>query len=140
MAKSKFSISEGMLNSISKNIDKSNLIDSKENFKFYYIDIYPIIDIETLAEDISINGLNHNLVIRPIEDGFYEIISGERRYSALKSLVDKGDNKYSKVPCKIVNLNDVDSEITLIQANAQTRELSDSDKLKQIERLTELYN
>ena len=78
-------------------------------------------------------------MIRPIEDGFYEIISGERRYSALKSLVDKGDNKYSKVPCKIVNLNDVDSEITLIQANAQTRELSDADKLKQIERLTELY-
>lgn len=54
-------------------------------------------------------------------------------------MVDKGDNKYSKVPCKIVNLNDVDSEITLIQANAQTRELSDADKLKQIERLTELY-
>ena len=39
MAKSKFSISEGMLNSISKNIDKSNLIDAKENFKFDYIDI-----------------------------------------------------------------------------------------------------
>ena len=36
-------------------------------------------------------------------------------------------------------MNDVDSEITLIQANAQTRELSDADKLKQIERLTELY-
>ena len=149
MAKSKFSISEGMLNSISKNIDKTNLIDAKENFKFDYIDIdklkinsknfYPIVDIETLAEDISINGLNHNLVIRPIEDGFYEIISGERRYTALKSLVDKGDNKYNKVPCKIVNLNDLDSEITLIQANAQTRELSDADKLKQIERLTELY-
>lgn len=149
MAKSKFSISENMLNSISKNVDKSSLIDAKENFKFDYIDIdklkinsknfYPIVDIETLAEDISINGLNHNLVVRPIENGFYEIISGERRYTALKSLIDKGDNKYSKVPCKIVNLNDTDSEITLIQANAQTRELSDVDKLKQIERLTELY-
>lgn len=149
MAKSKFSISENMLNSISKNVDKSSLIDAKENFKFDYIDIdklkinsknfYPIVDIEILAEDISINGLNHNLVVRPIENGFYEIISGERRYTALKSLVDKGDNKYSKVPCKVVNLNDIDSEITLIQANAQTRELTDVEKLKQIERLTELY-
>lgn len=151
MAKGKFSISDGMLNTISKsiNVDKSNLIDAKENFKFDYIDInkikinsknfYPIVDIESLAEDISINGLNHNLVVRPIENEEYEIISGERRYTALKSLVDKGDNKYSKVPCKIVNLNDIDSEITLIQANAQTRELSDADKLKQIERLTELY-
>ena len=151
MAKGKFSVTDGMLNNISKsiNVDKSNLIDAKENFKFDYIDInkikinsknfYPIVDIESLAEDISINGLNHNLVIRPIENGEYEIISGERRYTALKSLVDKGDNKYKKVPCKIVNLNDIDSEITLIQANAQTRELSDADKLKQIERLTELY-
>lgn len=151
MAKGKFSISDGMLNNISKsiNVDKSNLIDAKENFKFDYIDInkikinsknfYPIVDIESLAEDISINGLNHNLVVRPIENEEYEIISGERRYTALKSLVDKGDNKYSKVPCKIVKLNDIDSEITLIQANAQTRELSDADKLKQIERLTELY-
>ena len=151
MAKGKFSISDGMLNTISKsiNVDKSNLIDAKENFKFDYIDInkikinsknfYPIVDIESLAEDISINGLNHNLVVRPIENEEYEIISGERRYTALKSLVDKGDNKYSKVPCKIVKLNDIDSEITLIQANAQTRELSDADKLKQIERLTELY-
>lgn len=149
MAKSKFSISENMLNSISKNVDKSNLIDAKENFKFDYIDIdklkinsknfYQIVDIEILEEDISINGLNHNLVIRPIENGFYEIISGERRYTALKSLVAKGDNKYSKVPCKIVNLNDIDSEITLIQANAQTRELTDVEKLKQVERLTELY-
>ena len=149
MAKSKFSISENMLNSISKNVDKSSLIDAKENFKFDYIDIdklkinsknfYPIVDIEILEEDISINGLNHNLVVRPIENGFYEIISGERRYTALKSLVDKGDNKYSKVPCKVVNLNDIDSEITLIQANAQTRELTDVEKLKQVERLTELY-
>lgn len=36
MAKSKFSISEGMLNSISKNIDKSNLIDAKENLNLNY--------------------------------------------------------------------------------------------------------
>lgn len=149
MAKNKFSISENMLNGISKNVKKTEIIDAKENFKFDYIDIekikinsknfYPIIEIESLAEDISINGLNHNLVVRPIENGFYEIISGERRYTALKTLIEKGESKYKAIPCKIINLNDIDSEIVLIQANAQTRELTDSDKLKQIERLKALY-
>ncbi|MCG4722899.1 ParB N-terminal domain-containing protein, partial [Alistipes putredinis] len=84
-----------------------------------------------LVEDISINGLNHNLVVRPIENGLYELISGERRYTALNKLVERGEDKFKKVPCKISDLNDLDSEIVLIQANAQSRELSDADKLKQ---------
>lgn len=149
MAKNKFSISESMLNGISKNVKKTELIDAKENFKLDYIDIdkikvnnknfYPIVEIESLEEDISINGLNHNLVVRRIDGGFYEIISGERRYTALKSLVEKGEKKYKSVPCKITELNDRDAEIVLIQANAQTRELTELDKLKQIERLQALY-
>lgn len=148
MAK-KFSISEGMLSGISKNTEKVSTLEAKENFKFEYIDIekirknknnfYEITDIDELVEDISINGLNHNLVVRPIENG-YELISGERRYTALNKLVERGEDKFKKVPCKISDLNDLDSEIVLIQANAQSRELSDADKLKQIERLTELYN
>lgn len=149
MAK-KFSISEGMLSGISKNTEKVSTLEAKENFKFEYIDIekirknknnfYEITDIDELVEDISINGLNHNLVVRPIENGLYELISGERRYTALIKLVERGEDKFKKVPCKISDLNDLDSEIVLIQANAQSRELSDADKLKQIERLTELYN
>lgn len=146
----KFSISEGMLSGISKNTEKVSTLEAKENFKFEYIDIekirknknnfYEITDIDELVEDISINGLNHNLVVRPIGNGLYELISGERRYTALNKLVEKGEDKFKKVPCKISDLNDLDSEIVLIQANAQSRELSDADKLKQIERLTELYN
>lgn len=145
----KFSVKENMLNGISKNVAKAATIEAKENFKIEYIDIesirtnkknfYEISDIENLVEDISINGLNHNLVVRPIEDGIYELISGERRYTALKELVDRGENKFKKVPCKVSDLDDLDSEIVLIQANAQSRELSEADKLKQVERLTELY-
>lgn len=149
MAK-KFSISEGMLNGISKNTEKVSTLEAKENFKFEYIDIdkiirnernfYEINNIEELIEDISINGLNHNLVVRPTSEGLYELISGERRYTALKELISKGEDRFKKVPCKVSDLNDLDSEIVLIQANAQSRELSESDKLIQVRRLTELYN
>ena len=148
MAK-KFSISEGMLNGISKNTEKVNTLEAKENFKIEYIDIdkivrneknfYEISDIDTLSEDILLNGLNHNLVVSRVEDGLYKLISGERRYTALKKLVKSGESKFRVIPCKISNLNDVDSEIVLIQANAQSRELSEAEKLKQVQRLTELY-
>lgn len=148
MAK-KFSISEGMLNGISKNTEKVADIEAKENFKLEYIDIdkifrneknfYEITNISELVEDIEINGLNHNLVVRSSDNGRYELISGERRYTALKELVNKGEERFKKVPCKVSDLNDLDSEIILIQANAQTRELSETDKLKQVQRLTELY-
>lgn len=145
----KFSISEGMLNGISKNVKKVTELEAKESFKIQYLDInkihrseknfYEIIDIDDLAEDIKINGLNHNLVVRPCNDGTYELISGERRFTALSKLVLEGHKQFINIPCKVVELNDIDAEIVLIQANAQTRELSESEKLKQVNRLQELY-
>ena len=145
----KFSISEGMLNGISNNVKKVTELEAKEGFKIQYLDInkihrseknfYEIIDIDDLAEDIKINGLNHNLVVRPCNDGTYELISGERRFTALSKLVLEGHKQFINIPCKVVELNDIDAEIVLIQANAQTRELSESEKLKQVNRLQELY-
>ncbi|EDS79302.1 ParB/RepB/Spo0J family partition protein [Clostridium perfringens] len=148
MAK-KFSISEGMLNGISKNTRKVEEFQAKENFKIEYINIdrirrneknfYEIVDIETLAEDIKLNGLNHNLVVRKLDNDMYELISGERRYTALNKLVNKGNKEFNLVPCKVIESNDIDSEIILIQANAQSRELTEVEKLTQVERLQELY-
>ena len=49
-------------------------------------------DIRTLAEDIERNGLMHNLVVLPQQEGkntVYMLISGERRYRALKYLEEK---------------------------------------------------
>lgn len=148
MAK-KFSISEGMLNGISKNTRKVEKIQAKDNFKIEYINIdkikrnkknfYEIVDIDTLAEDIKLNGLNHNLVVRKLNNDVYELISGERRYNALSKLVNEGNKEFNLAPCKVIESNDLDSEIILIQANAQSRELTDVEKLIQVERLQELY-
>ncbi|BAB62439.1 ParB protein (plasmid) [Clostridium perfringens str. 13] len=148
MAK-KFSISEGMLNGISKNTRKVEEFQAKENFKIEYINIdrikrneknfYEIVDIESLAEDIKLNGLNHNLVVRKLDNDMYELISGERRYTALSKLVNEGNKEFNLVPCKVIESNDIDSEIILIQANAQSRELTEVEKLTQVERLQEFY-
>ena len=148
MAK-KFSISEGLLNQVSKNVKTIEELEAKDNFKVEYIDIknikrneknfYDIVNIDELAEDIKMNGLNHNLVVRKLDDNNYELISGERRYTALSKLVKEGNKIFALVPCKVIEVNDIDAEIILIQANAQTRELTEKEKLEQINKLTALY-
>lgn len=131
----------GMMNNIA---EKVNNIETKNAFNIRNINIellvpsdknfYAVEDIEKLAEDIKENSLLHNLVVRPLNDGRYEIISGERRYRACKKL------GWEKVPCQVRDTNDIDSEILLIQANAKARVLTDLEKARQVKRLEELYN
>lgn len=109
-----------------KELDISSLVPSSRNF-------YGIREIEELAASIKENGLMHNLVVRKKDNGTYEIISGERRYHALKSL------NYGKVPCQVKEISDIDAEIMLIQANVEQRELLPSEKMEGIKRLKAIY-
>ncbi|AIY80009.1 ParB/RepB/Spo0J family partition domain protein [Clostridium botulinum 202F] len=112
--------------SFTKELDIDSLIPSKNNF-------YGIREIEELAASIKENGLMHNLVVRDIGNGTYEIISGERRYTALKKL------GYEKVPCQIREINDLDAELMLIHANLEQRELTPTEKMEGIKRLENIY-
>jgi ParB family chromosome partitioning protein len=75
----------------------------------------------------------HNLVVRKKDNGTYEIISGERRYHAVKLL------GYKQVPCQVKEISDIDAEIMLIQANVEQRELLPSEKMEGIKRLKAIY-
>ncbi|NFT07920.1 ParB/RepB/Spo0J family partition protein [Clostridium botulinum] len=112
--------------SFTKELDIENLVPSKNNF-------YGIREIEELAQSIKENGLIHNLVVRKMDNGTYEIISGERRYTALKKL------EYKKVPCQIRDINDLDAELMLIHANLDSRELTPTEKMEGIKRLESIY-
>lgn len=109
-----------------KEIDIDDLVPSKNNF-------YGIREIEELSASIKESGLMHNLVVRKLDNEKYEILSGERRYRALKSL------NVTKVPCQVKELNDIDSELLLIKANAEQRELTANEKMEAVKRLEELY-
>ncbi|NFI03722.1 ParB/RepB/Spo0J family partition protein [Clostridium botulinum] len=112
--------------SFTKELDIDSLVPSKNNF-------YGLREIEELAESIKENGLMHNLVVRDIGNGKYEIISGERRYTALGKL------GYEKVPCQIRDINDLDAELMLIHANLEQRELTPTEKMEGIKRLENIY-
>lgn len=107
-------------------LDIDLLVPSKNNF-------YGIRLVEELMESIKENGLMHNLVVRKKDDGTYEILSGERRFRALKELGHK------KVPCNIKEVSDLDAELLLIQANMQQRELNIQEKMEGIRKLQEIY-
>lgn len=84
-------------------------------------------DIRILADDIKRNGLLHNLVMFPsTEEGreVYVLLSGERRYRALKLLVEEGDTSWQIVRnCNIITteLSDNEKKVLLYSANLQVR-------------------
>ena len=69
--------------------------------------------ISELAESIEEHGLLQPIVVRPIEEGMYEIIAGERRFRALSSL----HYKYADVIIR--QLNDEETAVVALIENIQ---------------------
>ena len=66
------------------------------------INDYPISDIEELAADISFLGVTQNLDVKALDNGKYKILAGERRYTAVRLLVDEhGREDLRLLPCRV---------------------------------------
>ena len=76
-------------------------------FKMYRnkLNFYDLADIEELAGDILMYGLKQNLevVFEPNEQGEYRIVAGERRWLALKHLVEQGYKDFEIATCKLTH-------------------------------------
>ncbi|RMF77078.1 MAG: ParB/RepB/Spo0J family partition protein [Acidobacteria bacterium] len=89
--------------------------------------------IEELAESIRERGILEPILVRPAEDGMFEIIAGERRYRAARLA------GLSLVPCVEVDVDDQGSlEISLIE-NLQRRDLSVFEEAEAIGRLVDEF-
>lgn len=92
-------------------------------FKMYRntMNFYDLGGIEELAGDILMYGLKQNLelVYEPCEQGEYRIVAGERRWLALKMLVEKGYKEFEMATSKMTTPQDSDEEqVEIIIANA----------------------
>lgn len=98
-------------------------------------------DIEELAEDIAEDGLDHNLVLRKIddEDHKYEIVAGHRRYLAICHNINKGDSTYEYIPAKVKSYDDVDAVRRLHLNNINGKPYTPGEMLTAIEDLKEVY-
>lgn len=89
------------------------------------------VDIDELAESIREKGILEPILVRPLADGRYQIIAGERRYRAAQRV------GLSTVPCIELDVDDRGClEISLIE-NLQRRNLSPFEEAEAIARLCE---
>lgn len=100
---------------------------------------YDLPKLEELANSISIIGLQEPVVVRPVEDGRYRIISGHRRTAALRILIDRGEHD-DKVMC-IVERQQESEALTLlklIMGNSENRVLTSAEQARQVEETQQL--
>ena len=75
-----------------------------------------------LQESIKKYGILNLLIVRPVPDGYYEIISGHRRKHAAEKL------GYRKVPVIIRVLSEDDSILSMVDSNLHRERISYSEK------------
>lgn len=99
--------------------------------------IYIVGDVERLKDDIKANGVRQPLEVIRWANG-YKLIGGERRLTACKQLASEGDERFTAVPCTIVeSKGELEDKISLITANATARDLTDWERVAQYEALKE---
>ncbi len=115
-------------------IDIDELHDSKDNF-------FVVERIEEFAETIlGQGGVKDNLIVRPLETGGYEIISGHRRKAAVRYLLDNGENISRYLPCLVQDYADDDTKLLdIILMNVSARQISDSELWKSYEILSNIF-
>ena len=92
--------------------------------------------IKELAKTIQTHGVIQPIVVRPISEneGTYEIIAGERRYRAMKSL------QWEEVPAIVRKLNDKETASIALIENLQREELTAIEEALAYQQLLELHS
>lgn len=99
---------------------------------------YSLDGLDELAGSIETLGLQQPLLVRPIEGGKYELISGHRRRAAILMIRDGGSQQFAEgVPCIIDESDDSPAvrKFKLLMANNDTRKMTSADQNKQAEEL-----
>lgn len=111
-------------------IEFSEIKQNKDNF-------YTLSELELLADDIERQGLKHNLVVCKDSAGAgYWLISGHRRYSAIKLLIEQNRLKSTLVPCYVDGeRTQAEAMLNLIMLNATQRKYTDAETMAEYEML-----
>lgn len=98
-------------------------IDSDEN------NFYQLSDLDGLANNIALCGLQQPIRVRRKDDGRYVIVSGHRRRAAIELLAKDEPEKWQDISC-IIETDEVSpalQQLRLIYANANTRKMTSSE-------------
>ena len=129
--------------------DVSELGTGREQIEYIRLDridgdpnnFYQLSDVDELAANIELCGLQQPIRVRPIEGTErYMIVSGHRRRAALELLARDDPEKWSEMPC-IVSRDMVSpalQQLQLIFANSNTRKMTDPEIAEQAAQVKKL--
>lgn len=103
--------------------------------------MYPMQEIEQLAQNIKECGLLHPITLYRKSDGRYMILSGERRYRAMLLNYEHGDERWEEIPAiiKATELSEREIRRLLRRGNANRESLSKDLKLNIVKESQEDY-
>ncbi len=81
-------------------------------------------DFKELVQSIKDNGIISEILVRPCEDGMYEIISGHRRTAAAR------EAGLTEVPVIIKELSDYQATVLMVHSNLYREKINHSEKAK----------
>lgn len=79
-------------------------------------------EMDKLVESIKENGVLNPVIVRELEDGSFEMISGHRRKRAAEIA------NMEEIPCIVRNLTDEEATILMVDSNLQREEILPSEK------------
>ena len=86
-------------------------------------------DLEDLADNIKAHGLLNPPSVRHVGGDKYEVIAGQRRYLAVKSL------GWEEVHCNVLSIDENQSEVVSLIENVQRTDMTSKDKVNVYGRL-----
>lgn len=132
-------VGEGLLSDVSK----GQMVIQRKTEYIPFSSIHPnpknkmsMNGIDELASQIKLSGLEQPLVVYQQEDGSYMILTGHRRYTAIKTLIERGewDAEKQLIECKVKDLESMklpleleEKEMLSILVTNQSREKTDAD-------------
>ena len=90
--------------------------------------------LEELAASIKEHGVMQPVVVRPIQDGRYELIIGERRWRASQIA------GLETIPCMIREVDDLVSSEMMLVENIQREDLNPLEEAQAYKRLIDEYH
>ena len=102
---------------------------------------YAVENVDDLVDSIKLTGLLQPLLVVPAEDGDYRLISGHRRFKAIRYLYEESNfTDWEKAPCIVLpDPKDGDKEqLMLIHANSTGRVLSGAEIQRQSREIREI--
>lgn len=97
-------------------------MDKLRYFKEHPFQVRDDEEMQSLTESVEQFGVLSPILVRPVEDGMYEIVSGHRRYRASELA------NVTEIPAIVRDLNDDEAIILMVDANLQREKLLPSEK------------